>query len=118
GDGECWRDSELGRTGPAQAESGWDRDPRLRGWQLPSCARFGQPGGGFPYATAVPTQPWFAITSVHAEKAWLLSRARGAFCKTFRPRRCAAAMAASLGLPVGCCRLERRASRLARPRSR
>src|SRR6266478_1082956 len=75
-------------------------------------------GGGCPYATAVPTQPWFAITSVHAEKAWLLSQARGALCKTFRPRRCAAAMAASLGLSLGCCRLERRASRLARPRPR
>src|SRR5260370_27780306 len=29
-DGECWSDCEFGRTGWAQAESGWDRDARLR----------------------------------------------------------------------------------------
>src|SRR5260370_222277 len=41
-DGECWSDSEFGRTGWAQAESGWDRDARLRGWQPPSFARLGR----------------------------------------------------------------------------
>src|SRR5713101_9355362 len=29
GDGECWRDAELGRTGPTQTEFGWERAPRL-----------------------------------------------------------------------------------------
>src|SRR5260370_37242863 len=30
--GGCWRDAALGRNGPTQTESGWDRDSRLRGW--------------------------------------------------------------------------------------
>src|SRR5260370_17624086 len=29
--GECWSDAELGKIGPTQTESGWDRDSRLRG---------------------------------------------------------------------------------------
>ena len=57
GDGECWRDAERGRTGPAQTESGRDRDARLRGMAAAELS-LGLDGAAPRHHTSAVTATW------------------------------------------------------------